>query len=340
MPYLHIADEPPEATLVFREQADGRKVARLMGGKVVLLNLADIERVRDGECWRVKLRHREAFAIADPLEKVEGGEPEAATARPLSNPLLPPSLAAAIGAAIPAGRDATPAARVEPESPGSAAKARLDAPAVGIAPAVFQEPAAPAAIAVPARTATAPSPPDPRRIVRAGDRVALFVDGANMDGSCRRAGYFVDYRKARQFFLADGAFNAGYYYVADFTASDPLQQRFFDFLARAGYIVRRRPVKVINDEETGERVIKGNLDTEIVLDMVNTLDNYDIAFLFSGDSDFERAVELLRSRGKRIYIVTASRQLSRELLYVADKPIFLLEDCRAALIRDDRPRPD
>lgn len=58
----------------------------------------------------------------------------------------------------------------------------------------------------------------------------------------------------------------------------------------------------------------------------------------SGDSDFERAVELLRSRGKRIYVVSAKAVLSRELSYVADKPIFLLEDFRPALERDDRKR--
>lgn len=95
-------------------------------------------------------------------------------------------------------------------------------------------------------------------------------------------------------------------------------------------------MKVIRDSDTGERIIKGNLDTEIVLDMVNTVDNYDVAFLFSGDSDFERAVDLLRSRGKRIYVVTARAQLSRELSYVADKPIFFIEDHRAVLAREDR----
>jgi uncharacterized LabA/DUF88 family protein len=100
-------------------------------------------------------------------------------------------------------------------------------------------------------------------------------------------------------------------------------------------------VKIISDQVTGERLIKGNLDTEIVLDMLNTVGNYDLAFLFSGDSDFERAVDLLRSRGKRVYIVTSRQSLSRELAYVADKPIFFLEDFREELRREDRrPAPD
>lgn len=95
-------------------------------------------------------------------------------------------------------------------------------------------------------------------------------------------------------------------------------------------------MKVLTDPDTGERVFKGNLDTEIVLDLVNTVQNYDVAFLCSGDSDFERAVDLLRSRGKRVYIVSSRAQISRELSYVADKPIFLLEEHREALMRADR----
>jgi len=70
--------------------------------------------------------------------------------------------------------------------------------------------------------------------------------------------------------------------------------------------------------------------------MLNTVSNYDVAFLLSGDSDFERAVELLRSRGKRVYVVTSRRSCSRELAYVADKPIFFLENLRGAIARENR----
>jgi uncharacterized LabA/DUF88 family protein len=175
----------------------------------------------------------------------------------------------------------------------------------------------------------------PSRVVGMNDRVAMFIDGANMDLACRLAGYFVDYRKARQFFLAHGLFYAAFYYIADFTASDPLQQRYLDFLAHSDYIVRRKAVKVIWDQETGQKLTKANVDTELVLDLINTAENYDLAFLFSGDSDSERAVDLLRSRGKRVYVVTSRLTGSRELSYVADKPIFFLEDFKVELQRDD-----
>lgn len=69
-------------------------------------------------------------------------------------------------------------------------------------------------------------------------------------------------------------------------------------------------MKVIEDAETGERFFKGNPYTEIVLDMVNTSDNYDPAILLSGDSDLECAVELLRSCGRRVYGATSRGYMS------------------------------
>jgi uncharacterized LabA/DUF88 family protein len=308
------AQEPLDATLIFHEQADGRKVARLPGGKVVLVDMAQLDRVRDGEAWYVKLRHKETFAIALPVEKVTSAAFEAEGGSPAVTAMARAFTRARIEVKRPPVESAPPEAVTGP-SPAPA-------PAPALAP--VREPSRTVEIA---------------RFIRPADRVAFFIDGANTDGAARHAGYFLDFVKAREFFLSCGSFYAGFYYVADFSASDSLQQRFLDFLSHNGYIVRSRRVKVIRDQDTGERIFKGNLDTEIVLDMMNTLDNYDVAFLFSGDSDFERAVDLLRSRGKRVYLVTARAQVSRELAYVADKPIVYLEDHRLLLARRDRETP-
>jgi uncharacterized LabA/DUF88 family protein len=317
-------DEPAEATLQFREQADGRKVARIGGGKVVLVHWDDLERVKDGEWWNVKLLHRETYSIAKPIER----------ARPeLRNPVLSESLGSLLtrtsGQASQPVASGPPAASQAPAQPPSA-RAPERAPAPWERLRTSDPP-----LREQSRALSIP----PSRVVGMNDRVAMFVDGANMDLACRTAGYFIDYRKTRNFFLAHGLFYAAYYYIADYTASDPLQQRYLDFLAHSDFIVRRKAVKAIRDQETGERVLKANVDTELILDLINTADNYDLAFLFSGDSDFERAVDLLRSRGKRVYVVTARPVLSRELAYVADKPVFFLEEFRMQLERDPKADP-
>lgn len=301
-------DEQEQVTLLFQQQADGRKVSRLPSGKVVLIELESIARVGDGEWWLVHLRHKDSFAIATPIEKVAAPEP-----RPGMPPLSPKSIPVQHGAAID-----------ERDEPGAMASVR---------------PSSPSQAAAPARTAFEVQGMliEPENILRPADRVALFVDGANMDGACRSAGYWIDYRRARDFFVGPGNFYAGFYYTVDVSQQDPMQLRFLDFLSYSGYIVRRKPLKRITDQDTGHDVYKGNLDTEIVLDMLNTANHYDVAFLFSGDSDFERCVDLLRSRGKRIYVVTSRRSLSRELAYVADKPVFAIEDFQDVLARQEPP---
>jgi len=170
--------------------------------------------------------------------------------------------------------------------------------------------------------------------------VTSFVDGANTDGASRTAGYFLDFSKVKRHFTQKGRFFAAFYFVADFTNQDPLQQRFMDFMSHTRYVVRKKAVKAIQDDDTGETTFKSNVDVELVVELLNTQENYDVAFLFSGDSDYERVVDNFRSRGKRVYVVPSRGGLSRELAYVAGKPIFYLEDHRTDLEREDRqPAP-
>lgn len=304
--------EEEVVALLFHQQADGRKVSRLPGGKVVLVDLNEIARVSDGEWWLVKLRHKETFAIATPIEKVKEPQP-----RPGADAVIP-------APPPPVASTPVPMQGVAQVPPAARPVRTITAP-----PTIPRERSQSTAFQVGGMLI------EPENILRAGDRIAIFVDGANMDHAARAAGYFVDYKKARDYFVGPANFYAAFYYVADVTASDPVQHRFLDFLSYSGFIIRRKPVKVIIDQDTGETTFKGNLDTEIVLDMLNTVNNYDVAFLFSGDSDFERAVDLLRSRGKRVYVVTSRRSLARELAYVADKPVFCLEDFQSVLARTD-----
>jgi uncharacterized LabA/DUF88 family protein len=300
-------DSLTEADLVFREQADGRKVSRLPNGKIVLIDLQEVDRVKDGERWKVSLSQKDTFAIAHCVERLEAN-------------------AAASFVATPMNYAARPAPRRNPTQ-------------IIMPSSVQPKPATPAPVAAPPMATTTLTQASPASVLKKGDRVALFIDGANTDGASREAGYFVDFGKARRFFQGEGTAYAAFYFVADFTQKDELQVRFLDFLSHAGYVVRKKAVKKIVDDETGDVSYKSNVDTEVVVELLNTQDNYDVAFLFSGDSDFERVVDILRSRGKRVYVVSSRANLSRELSYVADKPIFYLENFKTDLQRDEKAAP-
>src|SRR5277367_4267566 len=90
------------------------------------------------------------------------------------------------------------------------------------------------------------------------------------------------------------------------------------------------------DDTTGEIVEKANLDIELVIDMFNTVALYDTCVLMSGDSDFERALELVRTKGKRIAVVAHPEMTARELRNVAGRNYYDLRDLERSIARTDR----
>lgn len=171
------------------------------------------------------------------------------------------------------------------------------------------------------------------------ERIALFVDSANMHHACKRAGYFIDWKKAREHFTEGKEFGGAFFYYAVPPNIEPERQRFLDFLSYNGFVVRTKHLKTVYDSQTGEAFQKANLSIEIALDMLTTSDHYDVAYLFSGDGDFERVVELLRARGKKVFIVTSQGMLARELAFAADKPVHWLHELEKHIGRTDR-RPE
>lgn len=173
----------------------------------------------------------------------------------------------------------------------------------------------------------------PRDVTDAGDRVAFFVDAANVDKAARELGFSIDWRKALDHFRGNGRFAGAFYFTAERRDNEG-HARFLHEMAEKGFVVREKPLKEIHDEE-GNVIRKANVDVELALEMVATMDNYDVAYLFSGDSDFQRVVEVLQARGKRVHVVSSERTLSRELLRIASKPVYYLGDLKDTLAWKD-----
>ena len=158
-------------------------------------------------------------------------------------------------------------------------------------------------------------------------RLAVFVDGANMFYAQRKLGWHLDYRKLYEMLTKDYEVYNAFYFTSVPTPVDASLEGFLRALTAMGYTVRRKALKEIVDQETGETFRKANLDIELVIDMFNTVELYDVAVLCTGDGDFERAVELLRSRGKRVLGVGSREMAAYDLINAVDRYIFL-EDLR------------
>ena len=71
------------------------------------------------------------------------------------------------------------------------------------------------------------------------------------------------------------------------------------------------------------------MDIEIVLDMFNTIDSYDLAVLVSGDGDFDRALQLLKARGKKSVVISTTGFIASELRATAGRHYIDLKDIEA-----------
>lgn len=158
---------------------------------------------------------------------------------------------------------------------------------------------------------------------------ALFVDAENLYFIQKGLGWEIDFEKLYNFFDTHFSIYNAFYYTVVAPDQETYEEKtqFLDSLAVAGYTVRRKHLKIIHAGD--KQIRKGNVDIEMVVDMFNTKDLYDVIVLFSGDSDFERALELLRSYGKEIIVVSARGYVSRELINAADKYTDL------AVLKDD-----
>jgi uncharacterized LabA/DUF88 family protein len=162
-----------------------------------------------------------------------------------------------------------------------------------------------------------------------GDRIALFIDGANLYSSARALNVDLDFRKLSDWFGQKGQLVRAYYYTAvvegeEFSPIRPL----VDWLDYNGFTVVTKPVKRFTDAQ-GQSRIKGNMDIEIAVDMLELAARLDHMILFSGDGDFRRLVEAVQAKGVRVTVVSTTRtqppQIADELRRQADAFVDLAD---------------
>jgi uncharacterized LabA/DUF88 family protein len=165
------------------------------------------------------------------------------------------------------------------------------------------------------------------------NRTSVFVDGENAYYAQRSLGWFFDPRKLLDHFTQGAIIGDAFWYASQKMPPDPREQRFYGYLNHAGYTVRVKSIKYFRDEVSGELTRKANLDLEMAIDLFTTIAQYDTAVLVTGDGDFERAVELLRSYGKRVIIASTQETVARELRNAAGKHFFDLAEMRPNIER-------
>jgi uncharacterized LabA/DUF88 family protein len=143
--------------------------------------------------------------------------------------------------------------------------------------------------------------------------VAVFVDVANIFYAAKAAGVDIDYVTLLKASSAGRDLVRAYAY----TGLDPdneNQRNFHDFLRRHGYKVVSKDIR-----KYGDGKVKANLDIELVVDMMKTARNLDIAIVVSGDGDFASAIRAVQEMGVRVEVVSFRGNTSSDLIDVADQ---------------------
>ena len=154
--------------------------------------------------------------------------------------------------------------------------------------------------------------------------VYVFIDASNIWAAQKSNGKLLDYKKIQK--KLKEIFNPKkleifYYsaYPANGTRNYDLDGRhkFFTFLKKGlNFKVIKKQLKRIKIEnEIGEEKIKekGDMDVEISIDVMNSINNYDTVVLFSGDSDFLALISYLKNNNKKVYIFSSKNNISTEL---------------------------
>jgi uncharacterized LabA/DUF88 family protein len=150
-------------------------------------------------------------------------------------------------------------------------------------------------------------PAAPERLFHVQDRVAVFIDGANLYQAAKALGFDIDYKRLLQTLSADCRFVRAHYYTAllDEQEYSPIRP-LVDWLDYNGYTMVTKPLKEFT-QSTGRRKYKGNMDVEIAVDVMETTPHVDHVVLISGDGDFRRLVEAVQRRGVRVTVVSTIR---------------------------------
>jgi len=139
------------------------------------------------------------------------------------------------------------------------------------------------------------------------ERIAIFIDGANLYSTMKLLDFDIDYSALLAFFNSKSRVIKANYYTAlledaEFSPIRPL----IDWLDYNGYHVISKAARQQTDRD-GRARIKGNMDIEIAVDMLTLAPHIDHMVLFSGDADFAPALKAVQDKGVRVTVISTMK---------------------------------
>ncbi|HLC75294.1 MAG TPA: NYN domain-containing protein [Candidatus Nanoarchaeia archaeon] len=177
----------------------------------------------------------------------------------------------------------------------------------------------------------------------------VFIDASNLLGGwwtyCKNKGYTqlnsktnkleltkkIDYKNLIDNITDGTDFIRGYFYDSVDEPLDSRKQSFFDFLRSLGVTIvtkklRHKSIecKHCKTKDVNVPYQKG-VDVALVTEVMSLANEgaYEIAIIISGDNDFVDAVNYIKSKGLKVWVVSFINSLGEDTMRCADKVIQL-----------------
>jgi len=153
------------------------------------------------------------------------------------------------------------------------------------------------------------------------EKVAILVDGTYLFIEIRRRyGKNVNYAALLRKALGRGQLEKAIVFTFQCSAAE----RFHNALLCFGYEIQTKPIKILANGKT-----KCNCDGEIITEMFKLAENgVHTIVLVAGDSDFERPIQYLKDKGKKVRVIgikgTVAKELKRlvPVLYIDERMLM------------------
>jgi uncharacterized LabA/DUF88 family protein len=136
------------------------------------------------------------------------------------------------------------------------------------------------------------------------ERIAVFIDGANLYATAKALDFDIDYKKLLLLFKSKASLVRAYYYTVliedqEYSPIRPL----VDWLDYNGYTLITKPAKDYTDS-TGRRRIRNSIDVELAVDVMEVAPKVDHIVLMTGDGGYRRLIEAVQRLGTKVTVIS------------------------------------
>jgi uncharacterized LabA/DUF88 family protein len=138
--------------------------------------------------------------------------------------------------------------------------------------------------------------------------VYAFIDGQNLYQGVTEQGWDLDYKKFRIYLKDKYKVVKAYLFIGYISQNQDL----YTELQEAGYLLKFKPVLHL-----GQALKQGNVDADLVLNIMRYYKEYSGAVIVTSDGDFDTTVKYLKKKNKLVVVLSPNIDKCSALLKIA-----------------------